>query len=127
MTQDYKPDFRALCAELLAAIQLYTKLNPAAYEMSASELTGKLMDAMAATTAALSQPEPQGPVPVAERLPGPEDCDAELCWIWNPETLWWELLSLRMIRLNAGDPYTHWLPHHALPVPTPANTTNQED
>jgi len=71
--------------------------------------------------------EPQGPVPVAERLPGPEDCDAELCWIWNPETLWWELLSLRMIRLNAGDPYTHWLPHHALPVPTPANTTNQED
>ena len=54
-------DFRALCAKLLAAIQLYTKLNPAAYEMSASELTGKLMDAMAATTAALSQPKPVGP------------------------------------------------------------------
>jgi hypothetical protein len=50
--------FRALCAELLAAIQLYTKLNPAAYEMSAFELTEKLMDAMAATDAALSQPEP---------------------------------------------------------------------
>lgn len=50
--------FRAQCVELLAAIQLYTKLNPAAYEMSAFELTGKLMDAMAATTAALSQSEP---------------------------------------------------------------------
>ena len=55
------PDFRALCSELLAAIQLYTKLNPAAYEMSASELTGKLMDAMAATTAALAQPEAVAP------------------------------------------------------------------
>jgi hypothetical protein len=55
------PDFRALCAELLAAIQLYTKLNPAAYKMSAFELTEKLMDAMAATTAALAQPEPVAP------------------------------------------------------------------
>jgi hypothetical protein len=51
-------NFRALCAELLAAIQLYTKLNPAASEMSAFELTEKLMDAMAATNAALAQPEP---------------------------------------------------------------------
>jgi hypothetical protein len=54
-------DYRALCVELLAAIQLYTKLNPAAYEMSAFELTEKLMDAMAATTAALAQPEPVAP------------------------------------------------------------------
>jgi hypothetical protein len=47
--------FRALCAELLAAIQLYTKLNPAASEMSATEITVKLMDAMAATAAALAE------------------------------------------------------------------------
>jgi hypothetical protein len=54
------------------------------------------------------------PVPVSERLPRPEDCDAEgRCWLtsvdvepgWvtdNPEqcTNW-----------------THWLPHWALPVP----------
>ena len=59
--------FRALCAELLAAIQLYTKLNHAASDMSPFELTKKLMDAMAATHAALAQPEPQ---PVAE---GPTD------------------------------------------------------
>jgi len=54
-------DYRALCAELLTAIQLYTKLNPAASEMSAFELTEKLMDAMAATNAALAQPEPVAP------------------------------------------------------------------
>ena len=53
-------NFRALCAELLAAIQLYTKLNPAASEMSAFELTEKLMDAMSVTAAALAE-QPVGP------------------------------------------------------------------
>ena len=60
------PDYRAMCAELLAAIQLYTQLNPAASDMSASELTEKLMDAMAATVAALAQPEAE--VPTDEEL-----------------------------------------------------------
>ena len=54
-------DYRAMCAELLAAIQLYTKLNPAASDMSPFELTEKLMDAMAATDAALAQPVAEGP------------------------------------------------------------------
>ena len=53
--------YRAMCAELLAAIQLYTKLNPAASDMSPFELTEKLMDAMAATDAALAQPVAEGP------------------------------------------------------------------
>jgi hypothetical protein len=53
------PDFRALCAELLFAIQLYTKL--AASEMSSVEVTEKLMDAMAATTTALATPPPEPP------------------------------------------------------------------
>ena len=51
MTQ---PDFSELCAELLWQIQLYTGQNPAASEMSSVEITGRLMDAMAATTAALA-------------------------------------------------------------------------
>jgi hypothetical protein len=59
-TPDF-PDFRALCAELLAAIQLYTGQNPAASEMSSVELTEKLMDAMAATAAALATPPPEPP------------------------------------------------------------------
>ena len=56
------PNFRALCAELLAAIQLYTGQNPAASEMSSVEKTEKLMDAMAATVAALATPPPEPPV-----------------------------------------------------------------
>ena len=54
-------NFRAQSAELLAAIQLYTGLNPAASEMSSVEKTEKLMDAMAATVAALATPPPKPP------------------------------------------------------------------
>ena len=54
-------DFRAQCAELLAAIQLYTGLNLASSEMSSTEITGRLMDAMAATRAALATPPPEPP------------------------------------------------------------------
>jgi len=74
------PDYRALCAELLTAIQLYTKLNPAASEMSAFELTEKLMDAMAATNAALAQPEPESAAvqlaarPLLEKVARMADC-----------------------------------------------------
>ena len=60
------------------------------------------------------------PVPVSERLPGPEDCDAEgRCWLLcrsasMNRTPTWRLVHRRSI-LDA--PYTHWLPHWALPVP----------
>lgn len=41
------------------------------------------------------------PVPVSERLPGPEDCDAEgRCWVYQNKRS-----------------TTHWLPYWALPVP----------
>ena len=60
-----QPDFRALCAQLLAATQLYTGLNPAASEMSSVEKTKKLMDAMAVTTAALVTPPPEPPTDMA--------------------------------------------------------------
>jgi hypothetical protein len=53
------------------------------------------------------------PVPVAERLPGPEDCDAEgCCWFYSGRYGRWERL---LYKLSHG--YTHWLPHYALPVP----------
>lgn len=43
------------------------------------------------------------PVPVSERLPEPEDCDAEgRCWWFHDED---------------GALCSHWLPAHALPVP----------
>ena len=172
------PDYRAMCAELLAAIQLYTQLNPAASAMSAFELTEKLMDAMAATVAALAEPEAEGPtdeeteeaaklihasmrfavppshstcdwvergnslmqdearktaravldrwgrptpqpVPLSERLPGPEDCNAEeMCW-WliepypRPVGPGGKLWSLCRYYPGAA----LWLPAHALPLP----------
>ena len=53
-------DFRALCAELHVAVQLYTGQNPAAAETPANELVARLMAALAATTTALAQSEPEG-------------------------------------------------------------------
>lgn len=68
------------------------------------------------------------PVPVSERLPGPEDSDAEgQCWWWHPDhkedefSDGWMLLEPRWAdgRHDSDDSliYTHWLPHHALPMP----------
>jgi hypothetical protein len=59
------------------------------------------------------------PVPVSERLPGPEDCDAEgRCWWFSPPACGphtirpcWTFDSETL----EGD--THWLPRRALPVP----------
>jgi hypothetical protein len=53
-------------------------------------------------------------VPVAERLPGPEDCDAEgMCWWWACYDEEW-VLDAPPRHVPA---WTHWLPHHTLPVP----------
>jgi hypothetical protein len=68
------------------------------------------------------------PVPVAERLPGPGDCDAEgECWWWHPDhkedefSDGWMLLKPKWAdgHHDADDSpvHTHWLPHHALPLP----------
>jgi hypothetical protein len=61
------------------------------------------------------------PVPVSERLPGPEDCDAEgRCWLRGKVEGDWRLLN----PARSGVPqlkycFSHHLPHHALPIPTP--------
>jgi len=52
------------------------------------------------------------PVPVAECLPGPEDCDAEgCCWVASEDYSAWYRVSRHF------DAWHYWLPHHALPVP----------
>jgi hypothetical protein len=73
------------------------------------------------------------PVPVSERLPGPEDCapwpgepDATP-WAWATKCVdgGWEWTQLSMLGMGsdslarsvAGGGWTHWLPHWALPVP----------
>jgi hypothetical protein len=56
------------------------------------------------------------PVPVSERLPGPEDCDDSYqCWQWDAKSDSWTLYTSIGMGLNPLS--THWLPYHALPLP----------
>ncbi len=60
----------------------------------------------------LERLSPPQPVPVSERLPGPEDCDERArCWWltldWAGPALW-----------NQTSTPTHWLPANALPLPS---------
>jgi hypothetical protein len=58
------------------------------------------------------------PVPVSERLPQSEDCDAEgVCWFWETGGCWWKAYAEKITAPAYRDIYTHWLPYHALPVP----------
>jgi hypothetical protein len=64
------------------------------------------------------------PVPVSERLPGPEDCDDQgRCWMFGKVEGDWRLIS----RIDPGIPklrycFSHWLPANALPLPAPEET-----
>ena len=58
------------------------------------------------------------PIPVSERLPGPEDCNSKgECWWLHPGDedcgAFWTLFDGRY-RVGC----THWLPAHALPQPS---------
>jgi len=66
------------------------------------------------------------PISVSERLPGPEDCDREgNVWAWrrfDPENGidngdFWCLASCEWLG-DEDSGFTHWLPAHALPVPS---------
>jgi hypothetical protein len=63
------------------------------------------------------------PVPVSERPWEREGwCDAEgRCYGWDGD-YWWMVGNPG----SANETITHWLPHWALPVPTPANNTREE-
>jgi hypothetical protein len=62
----------------------------------------------------LAQRHP-APVPVSERLPGQKDClDEGWAWFFSPRVGW------RQATQPVHSTYTHWLPAHALPVPTPS-------
>jgi hypothetical protein len=56
------------------------------------------------------------PVPVGERLPCAEDCDAEgRCWFHSAGRTWKDWYFLKASAVT--DTETHWLPHWALPLP----------
>ena len=60
------------------------------------------------------------PVPVSERLPGPNDCDAEgRCWWWdNVEGGWYLRKPSSPVVLCPADLLQMWLPFNALPLPS---------
>ena len=106
-------DFRALCAELLAEYEDSFVIS----EPSDDPLVQRARAALAAPP-----PEPLRPIPVSERLPGPEDClfnpgaTIGFCWIFNPIEVeggicWWSFEPLEW-----SENGTHWLPANAIPL-----------
>jgi hypothetical protein len=60
------------------------------------------------------------PVAVCERLPEPEDCDDhQECWAWDTGAESWILEHYENCKL-----FTHWLPHHAIPLPQAGEDPN---
>ena len=61
------------------------------------------------------------PVPVSERLPGPEDCDSEgRCWVFDDMLGLPSWTLIKVLGKNL-EPDMTWLPHHALPTPEATN------
>jgi hypothetical protein len=139
-------DFRALCAELVQDIEEWivavdhcppsssALVQRARAALSQPELQGpsdkewdELWDEEAEYFALYAEARRFGravlarwgrpaiePVPVSERLPGPEDCDPSFqCWWFTPSEEKWIFWPIKW----ASPECSHWLPHHALPVP----------
>jgi hypothetical protein len=121
------PEQGATDEELISAYQ-------SAYEPAwkRGEYSGCHVDGLRAVLARWGRPAVE-PVPVDERLPGPEDCapwpgepDANP-WAWAAKCVdgGWEWIQLSILgldsdtlgRMIAGGGWTHWAPHWALPVP----------
>jgi hypothetical protein len=112
--------FRALCAELAENVRYL--LDCVADGDRDPAAIAECVQHLAATRTALAQPETQGPtneelmpVPVSERLPGAQDCDADgVCWWWSQDITAWCLCFAADGDLSE---WTHWLPHWAIPLP----------
>jgi hypothetical protein len=81
----------------------------------------------------LERLSPPQPIPVSERLPELKDCapwsgtsDASVwCWVGSDFDYGWKWQQRSTVCLRAfPDDYTHWLPAHALPLPTTTETNN---
>lgn len=118
------PTDAELLGALKAGIAAFPPRHPEALNLSAAEYEVDLEIRKARAVLARwgnHQQSPDSstpqPVPVSERLPGLEDCDAEgKCWAWqlDDEEAAWHLEFQEWI----DSPWTtHWLPAHALPQP----------
>ncbi len=99
-------------------------IEPGEYEAEhecAIEIYGSELCAFARAVLARWGRTAAAPVPVSERLPGPEDCDAEgRCWLgghqMGSETPTW-LLGYPAWAERFPDVHRFWLPANALPLP----------
>jgi hypothetical protein len=95
-----------------------------AWEPDACLLGNMTAGQLARAADLLQRLQPLQPVAVGERLPCAEDCDAEgRCWFHSVGREWcdWYLLKASC----ATETETHWLPFHALPLPTPSSENVQ--
>jgi hypothetical protein len=115
-------------AELVALIRQIAL----AWEPDACLLGNMTAGQLARAADLLERLAPQ-PVPVGERLPGPEDCalwpgePEAIPWCWAGKDIdgGWEWAQISMFglgadtlsRIIAGGGWTHWLPAHSLPLP----------
>ena len=93
-----------------------------AWEPDATLLGNMTAGQLARAADLLESLSPPQPVPVSERLPGPEDCDAEgRCWLrrkYQPGGPTWWLARPASIGTEALRVYyAEWLPAHDLPLP----------
>ena len=132
-TSEREEDVRAAVGELLGellalAAELRQERRPTDEDLYdlADVFNGDPVPAMRRALELWARPTIE-PVPVAERLPEPEDCDAEeRCWWFRPADFS-DDVSVPSWHLDASPGpgqvrfygYTHWHPHNALPIPTP--------
>ena len=123
-----EPNFRALCAELLTAVDGKNCFIDGSSVEAIDHLT-TIFDRIEIALVT-PPPEPLRPIPVSERLPEAEDClgrptesyDAGWCWVYVYESWSFSPVVFPMphsaqprVLLNRGT--THWLPHNAIPFP----------
>lgn len=104
---------RPAAGEVTELVDLIRQNVALAWEPAACMLGNMTAGELTRAAELLEQLNPPQPVPVSERLPGPEDCDAEgLCWVWNSTAYTWGMFQLDLTA------HSHWLPSHALPQPS---------
>jgi len=130
------PDYRAMCAELVDDLELAdwpSKLKEAFRADIArarallAKADGPAVPVLPGDVQIIKLAEytllvpVARPVPLSERLPGPEDCDEQgRCWMLLKVAGDWRLVNPEksgLPQLEYG--FSHWLPAHALPLPTP--------
>lgn len=112
------PTDRELLAALKEAIIAFPPDHPAAQELSCVEYMTQLeLRKARAILATWGSPAPQ-PIPVTERLPKAEGCDAGRCWWGAPALPGLAPASWRFV--SSEDRFgseLYWLPANALPLP----------